>query len=295
MCVNGFGTLGIFCLPRPSHLLKHMIVLPHPHPVIICIATHPVSVLSALSYSRNKGRCWNWFPRFSLTIGCASDIIRFIFPSAIREQLLNGLENYEIQNKAIRISAGREPRGSVCTWVCERRVPRMRLRTIILQQSLCLISYSSDSCGERQFPRWPQSTIACFSPTLPGSDRSADRVRAPLAQVPRSCFLQAKASTQNTVECDHLSVSPRNWWPQLGAPVVFSWVFSFPPKILLLSAHPFFTLKEQHLFLIWFWDFSDFWDGSVSLSNSVFLFKHRIVFKLTNGVTVTVFWEWKCG
>lgn len=44
-------------------------------------------------------------------------------------------------------------------------VPRMRLRTIILQQSLCLISYSSNTCGELQFPRW-----ACFSPALPRSD-----------------------------------------------------------------------------------------------------------------------------
>lgn len=162
----------------------------------------------------------------------------------------------------------------------------MRLRTIILQQSLCLISYSSDTCGERQFPRWPPPTAACFSPTLPCFDHSADS---------RPCFLQAKASIQNTVECDYLSVSPRNWWPQLGAPVVFSCFFSFPPEILLLSAHPFFTLKEQHLFLTWFWDFSDFLHGSVSLSNNVFFFKHRIVFKVTNGVTVTVFWEWKCG
>lgn len=111
-----------------------------------------------LFYSRNKGRGWSWFSHFSLGIGCASDIIRFIFSPTIRELLLNGLENYEIQNKAIRMSAGREPHGSVCTWVCARTLPGIRLRNIIYQQSLCLISHQSTESISSQGCSQPPSS-----------------------------------------------------------------------------------------------------------------------------------------
>lgn len=155
-------------------------------------------------------------------------------------------------------------------------VPRMRLRTIILQQSLCLISHSSNICGERQFPGWPSPTAACFSPTLPRFDHSADS---------RPCFLQAKTEQWNMTAYQFLLGTGGHSW----VPLLFLLLLQLPSRDFAPFCspllHPKIAISFSYLilrllrFLRW-----------ECLSN-VFLFKHRIVFKLTNGV----FWEWKCG
>lgn len=181
------------------------------------------------------------------------------------------------------MSAGREPHGSVWTLVCERTLPRMRLR-----------NNQPPIHQKHQFPGLftTSSLTLCFALIW--------LLQHPLTQAPRPQSLlppgQSKHTEHSGLWPPH-QLLPGTGWPQLGARLASSASLQGFCSSLLTPPSPYKANPFSHLIL-----------GcspiskmgvltilQVSLSDNVILFKYRFVFKLTNGVTVTIFWEWKCG
>lgn len=106
-----------------------------------------------------------------------------------------------------------------CTWVCERTLPGIRLRNIIYQQSLCLISRQSTGSISSQGCSQP--------PSLPSALPWSDFLLHPFTQAagPRPCFLPGMWSTAS---------ASHQWFPPLCSSLL----------------HP----TKETLFLIWLWD-----------------------------------------
>jgi hypothetical protein len=83
----------------------------------------PSHFFFAFVIQETKWYIWTYFLLFShpLAIRWALGLIRLNFTHQ-KGTIVSDPENDEVQNKAIKMSAGRELCGSVCMWLCERMV-----------------------------------------------------------------------------------------------------------------------------------------------------------------------------